>query len=454
MTRTVFWFRRDLRLADNPALLAAASEGAVLPLFVFDPLFLRRSGANRLRFLHESLDRLGQATEGALTVRTGDPAELVPAVADAVGARVVFATDDFGPYGRRRDADVAAALERGGRSLRLVGSPYAVAPGSVVKSDGDPYAVFTPFSRSWAAVGWERPVGQPAIRWKQIGGLPGEPPPAPPLIDAGLPVLLPPAGEHAAHERWDAFVAQGLDGYGRDRDRPDLDVTSRLSPYLRFGALHPRQLLADLGARKSHEVFADELAWREFYADVLFRRPATAWENLDRRMDALPVDTDADARRRFDRWREGRTGFPIVDAGMRQLLATGWMHNRVRMTVASFLVKDLHLPWQWGARHFLVHLVDGDLASNNHGWQWTAGTGTDAAPYFRIFNPVSQSERFDPDGAYIRRWVSELAGLEGPDVHAPWTSKRGGPESYPGPMVDHGAERQEALRRFGVVVGQ
>ncbi|MCB1005645.1 MAG: FAD-binding domain-containing protein, partial [Acidimicrobiales bacterium] len=184
---------------------------------------------------------------------------------------------------------------------------------------------------------------------------------------------------------------------------------------------------------------------REFYADVLFVRPESAWRNLNPRMDAMPLDTDAAAHRRFDRWATGTTGFPFVDAGMRQLAATGWMHNRVRMVVASFLVKDLHLPWQWGARHFMAHLVDGDLASNSHGWQWAAGTGTDAAPYFRVFNPTSQGERFDPDGDYVRRWVPELAAVAGRLVHAPGLHR---PEAYPPPMVDHGAEREEALRRY------
>ncbi len=198
--------------------------------------------------------------------------------------------------------------------------------------------------------------------------------------------------KRAAHERWDAFRGDGVDAYRDRRDLPAVEGTSRLSPALKWGTIHPRQLLADLDASgagpKGHTVFSSELAWREFYADVLFRQPRTAWENLNTRMDALPVDTDRAARDRFDRWATGTTGFGIVDAGMRQLSATGWMHNRVRMIVASFLVKDLHLPWQWGARWFMHHLVDGDLASNNHGWQWAAGTGTDAAPYFRVFNPT------------------------------------------------------------------
>jgi deoxyribodipyrimidine photo-lyase len=227
-----------------------------------------------------------------------------------------------------------------------------------------------------------------------------------------------------------------------------------MSPALRWGIVHPRQLLADVDAQaggdaKSHDTFRSELAWREFYADVLFRRPESAAENLQPRMDALPVDTDASARVRFATWCEGRTGFPIVVAGMRQLLGEGWVHNRVRMIVGSFLVKDLHLPWQWGSRHFLQHLVDGDLASNNHGWQWVAGTGTDPAPFFRVFNPTTQSEKFDPDGEYIRRWIPELADLDKGSIHAPGLFR---PDSYPAPIVDHAAERIEALGRYNSAV--
>ncbi len=387
---------------------------------------------------------------GALVVRTGDPAMVVPALAAEVGARAVHATADFGPYGHRRDRSVAAALEADARSLVLSGSPYATDPGSVTKDDGSPYAVFTPFSKAWRAVGWATPLPGPLTEWRGRPKIGSDPLPSPPATDAELP----PAGEEAAHAAWEAFTSGALARYASARDRPDVAGTSELSPYLRFGMLHPRQLLSELGASKSERVFATELAWREFYADVLHHHPRSGWENLNRRMDAMPVDTGSDARRRFEVWQRGETGYPIVDAGMRQLLARGWMHNRIRMVVASFLVKDLHLPWQWGARHFMAHLVDGDLASNSHGWQWTAGTGTDAAPYFRIFNPVTQSTRFDPEGVYIRRWVPELAHVDGNDVHAPWESKRGIPLGYGPPMVDHREERAESLRRYDLVKGR
>jgi deoxyribodipyrimidine photo-lyase len=214
--------------------------------------------------------------------------------------------------------------------------------------------------------------------------------------------------------------------------------------------VHPRTLLADLARRRGDSVdtYRSEIAWREFYADVLFSRPDSARENYDKAFDALPLASGKAAEEAFDRWREGRTGFPIVDAGMRQLRAQAWMHNRVRMITASFLVKDLHLPWWLGARHFMQLLVDGDLASNQHGWQWTAGTGTDAAPYFRVFNPVTQGEKFDPDGDYVREFVPELRGIAGKAVHRPWELPGGPPGGYPAPMVDHKAERLEALDRY------
>ena len=228
----------------------------------------------------------------------------------------------------------------------------------------------------------------------------------------------------------DGTMRSGVDAYNDVRDTPSLAGTSQLSPDLKWGTIHPRTLLADLDLTgpkgDGPMVYSSELAWRDFYADVLFQQPHTAWQNLNRRYDAMPVDTDVAARARFELWTQGRTGFGIVDAGMRQLLATGWMHNRVRMIVASFLVKDLHLPWQWGARWFMQHLIDGDLASNNHGWQWAAGTGTDAAPYFRVFNPTTQQERYDKSGEYVSRWVHEPVEQ----------------------MVDHKVERDEALRRL------
>jgi deoxyribodipyrimidine photo-lyase len=263
---------------------------------------------------------------------------------------------------------------------------------------------------------------------------------------------LPEASAAAALARWDEFSGRALDRYYDIRNNPDVDGTSMLSPYLRFGLVHPRTLLADLNDTKSQAHYRSELCWREFYADVLFHQPRTTWENLQPKMKAMKLDTGAKAKQRFDAWCKGETGYPIVDAGMKQLLATGWMHNRVRMIVASFLVKDLHLPWQWGAKYFMRHLVDGDIASNNHGWQWTAGTGTDAAPYFRIFNPVSQGEKFDPRGDYVRTWLPELADVETSVVHQPWELGMLNP-CLP-PIVDHAVEREESLARYKAVTGK
>ena len=452
MARSILWFRRDLRLDEHAALAAAHAHGDVVPLFVVDPAFAS-SGAPRRAFMAAALQSLDDRMGGALVYRHGDPAEIVPALAAEVGADVVMVSRDYGPYGRRRDAAVATALAAAGRRLSGVGSPYAVDPGSVTKADGSPYAVFTPFSKAWLALGsprWSsRPTG-PAPREVNWVGAPDiacdGPPPTPEVAQVdGVAAALPPASEQAAHARWREFLAGELDAYDDQRNLPAVAGTSQLSPALRWGLLHPLQLIDDLGPSPAHTVFRSELAWREFYADVLFRRPETAWQNLQSKMDAIPVDTDHRAEDRFAAWAAGRTGYPIVDAGMRQLLATGWMHNRVRMITASFLVKDLHLPWQWGARHFMQHLVDGDLASNSHGWQWTAGTGTDAAPYFRVFNPTGQSQRFDPDGDYIRRWVPELADLDRSTVHEPGLLR---PDAYPAPIVDHAVERTEALRRY------
>ncbi len=434
------WFRRDLRLADHPALMAAAAAGDVVPLYVVDPAFAN-AGAPRRAVMCDALEALDLSMGRSLVYRHGDPTTVVPALAAEVGAAEVFVTRDYGPYGRRRDAAVHSALRAGGRSLVGVGAPYAVMPGTVTKGDGAPYAVFTPFSRAWRGVGWAAPSLAATPSWRGAPGVRREGPPARPSLAADIAQVDEPSG----HVRWEAFQADGLDGYDTARNLPAIAGTSRLSADLRWGTMHPRQLLAQLGDSDALRVFASELGWREFYADVLFHQPRTAWENLNRVMDAMPIDTDEAARQRFQRWAEGTTGFPIVDAGMRQLRATGWMHNRVRMIVASFLVKDLHLPWQWGARHFMRHLVDGDLASNNHGWQWAAGTGTDAAPYFRIFNPTAQSERFDPNGDYIRAWVPELADIERAAIHQPGLLR---PNSYAPPMVDHAAEREEALRRY------
>ncbi|HEX2892640.1 MAG TPA: deoxyribodipyrimidine photo-lyase [Marmoricola sp.] len=444
MTTDVLWFRRDLRLSDHPALTSAAASGEVVGLFVVDPQLWARGGPARRAWVAASVAALRDATDGALVVRAGDPAVVVPEVAAAVGATTVHVSAETTPGGRRRDAQVAAALAEQGAVGQPDGSPYAVMPGSVRTGQGTPYQVFTPFSRAWREHGWEEPLPRPRVEWRRMRN-DAE---ATALLKDALreaPTGMPAAGENAAQARWRTFLQEGLSEYADGRDLPARDLTSRMSPYLKVGAVHPRQLLADLAGRSGPGVdrFVTELAWREFYADVLWHRPESAWRDL--RPLRIPYDDPGDA---LDAWRDGRTGYPLVDAGMRQLLHEGWMHNRVRMITASFLTKDLHAWWPAGARHFLDHLVDGDLASNNHGWQWVAGTGTDAAPYFRVFNPVSQGKKFDPDGAYVRRWVPELAHLPGAAAHEPWRHPDGYDHGYPARIVDHAEERLEALRRY------
>jgi len=446
MAEAIWWVRRDLRLGDNPALLAARGAGShVLPVFVLDDALRRPAGAPRLALLYRCLRTLSEQTDGHLAIRHGKPENMIPQLAKEIGADSVHIAEDFGPYGRLRDSRVEDAL--GEVALVRTGSPYAVSPGRIVKGDGEPFKVFTPFSRAWRSHGWRDPASMPrSVPW--LSGVDSDDVPADPRLPSGL--ALPDAGEAAALARWRRFRDDHLGGYADNRNDPAADRTSRLSVYLKYGCIHPRTILADLaGARgKGADVFRTELAWREFYADVLFHRPDSAREYYDERFAQMSYDTGKSADARLAAWQDGQTGFPIVDAGMRQLLVEGWMHNRVRMIVASFLVKDLHLEWQTGARHFMRHLIDGDLPSNQHGWQWTAGCGTDAAPYFRVFNPILQGTKFDPSGDYVRRYVPELSDVDGAAAHEPWDLPAGVPAGYPERIVDHKQERAEALLRY------
>jgi deoxyribodipyrimidine photo-lyase len=449
----VLWFRRDLRLSDHPALLAARDDAAaaedgkssgVVGLFVLDEALRRPSGAARLAFLYRCLRDLNEQMGGRLVVRRGDPEKVVPAVARESGSRAVHISADCAPYGAERDRRVEAALEKAGCRLVRTGSPYAVTPGRVLRGEGSPYRVFTPFSRAWREAGWRAPASRPRdVPWLSLDGT------AIPKDPALGGVELPEAGEAAAHRRLDRFLESVAD-YANGRNLPAAEATSRLSPYLKYGCIHPRTVLDKLPSGKGAATFQNEIAWREFYADVLWHQPQSAREDLTDALAGLDYEdeTKGEGARHFEAWKQGRTGYPIVDAGMRQLLAEGWMHNRLRMITASFLIKDLHIWWRPGARWFLEHLVDGDLASNNHGWQWVAGTGTDAAPYFRVFNPMLQGEKFDPDGEYVRRYVPELQGMEGKAVHTPWQAPDGPPKGYPEPIVDHAAERKETLARY------
>lgn len=438
---SLLWFRRDLRLRDHPALAAAAQSGDVLGCFVLDPRLEASSGPRRLQFLGDSLRRLNEDLGGRLLVTRGRPEERIPQLAKEIDASGVHISEDFAPFGQRRDEKVRDAL--GSVPLVPTGSPYLISPGRVTKDDGTPYKVFTPFFGKWRDTGWRKPAATDAdsARWLDPSDVKGRK--AVDIPDPGAPLDVA-AGEAEALSQWAEFLGAGVQRYGQDRNRPDLAGTSRMSAQLKFGTIHPRTMAADLDLRREGTgEYLRQLAFRDFYAAVLHHWPHSAWRNWNGDFDSIQTDSDKQADQHYEAWKSGETGFPLVDAGMRQLRETGFMHNRVRMIVASFLVKDLHLPWQWGARWFMEQLVDGDMANNQHGWQWCAGCGTDAAPYFRVFNPNKQGEKFDPAGDYIRRWVPELAEVE--DVHL---RKGDRPRAYPQPIVDHAAEREEALRRY------
>ena len=443
------WFRRDLRLADNPALLAAVEaaradgDGRVVPLFVVDPTLWEPAGPIRQTYLVESLNALGASIDRNLLIRHGDPRTVLSEVVKASGATSVHIAADYGPYGAQRDQQVEDALDV---PLVRTGSPYAVAPGRVTKGDGTAYRVFTPFYRAWLAHGWRAPADElPSdVDWWMPIECQGRPDVAPTSTE--LPAL-PPAGEKAAWDRWEYFRSSLLADYDENRNRPDLDGTSVLSHHLKYGEIHPRSLLADLSDRD--DGFRREICWRDFYADVMHQRPDSVHSSLDARFDTSMRWNDDDEL--FAAWAQGRTGFPFVDAGMRQLRAEGWVHNRVRMVVASFLIKDLHQRWQRGAAEFMHWLRDGDIASNTHGWQWTAGCGTDAAPFYRIFNPVSQGLKFDPNGDYVRKYIPELRHLPGKSVHEPWATLGGYDHGYPEPIVDHKLEREAALADYSAI---
>jgi len=443
---TIHWFRRDLRLSDNPALLAAIEEAAssadprVVPLFILDPTEFSELGPVRGAYLVRSLNELGKSLNRNLLIRHGDPRQVLPEVISASQASSVHIAAAYEPAVAKLDAELEKLI-----SVPLIrtGSPYAVAPTRVTKEDGTPYRVFTPFYRAWSNHGWRLPAPTPTFTnwWMPLEchGRPTEP-------ELGN-LELPAAGEQAALERWETFKSLGLKNYAEDRNRADLiSGTSRLSIPLRFGEIHPRTILKDL--KPADEVYKKEICWREFYADVLHHNPHTISENLNKQYDLMPWESGKVADQNFEAWCYGKTGYPFVDAGMRQLLAEGWMHNRVRMVVASFLVKDLHLDWRRGAKWFMQWLADGDIASNQHGWQWTAGSGTDASPFYRVFNPITQGLKFDPTGEYVRRYIPELSHLAGETAHEPWKVEAGYAQGYPLQIVDHSIERVRALADY------
>lgn len=446
----IWWARRDLRLADNPALQAAAASSDVLAVFILDPRLLSSAPRPRDAWLAANVLDLDNQLDGRLCLYSGAPEQILTELAERIGATEVHVSRETTPFGRRRDTSVSAALAKIGVDWIETGSPYAVTPGRITKSDGSPYRVFTAFERAWREHHWPRPAH---LKTRPSWTKPPEPAQSG-LVRSSLTELaercsitMPSAGEGAARMLWERFLTHDLTGYAVRRDRADLDATSRISPYLKVGAIHPRTMLADLApiAGQDAAKFVSELAWRDFYADVLYHQPHSAHTDLT---DALAHLAYTEPGEGFTAWQRGETGYPLVDAGMRQLLAEGWIHNRVRMVTASFLTKDLHIWWPHGARHFMNHLIDADSASNTHGWQWVAGTGTDAAPYFRVFNPTAQAQKFDPNGDYIRKYIPELQHLAGASALTPWKHSDGHSRGYPTTIVDHAEERNIALHRY------
>lgn len=464
MKTAIWWIRRDLRLHDNEALTAVLERAdEVIPTFIIDPTLVngRYAGEKRLAFLWaglRSLDADLRRLGSYLVVRQGAPEAELGALMAETAASGIYAEADYSPYARRRDRAIAGKLP-----LHLVGGVSVQPPTAVLKANNEPYTVFTPFSKQWRARPFNHtPLPHPA-HITTPANISGQPLPEAPALSPDIPF---PATEAEAQRRLHAFSSGAnapIYRYADQRNRMDLEGTSQLSPYLRFGLISARQAVSaahqagqdapDENGRQGADTWLNELIWREFYINILYHFPHVLHEAFNPAYNQIAWQNDPE---QFAAWQNGRTGFPIVDAAMRQLSAAGWMHNRARMIVASFLVKDLLIDWRWGERHFMQHLVDGDPAANNGGWQWTAGTGTDAAPYFRIFNPISQSSKFDPDGRYIRRWVPELTAVPDAYIHEPATmpaaeQKRVGVtigRDYPAPIIDRQKTRPRTLEAY------
>jgi deoxyribodipyrimidine photo-lyase len=440
MKTAIWWIRRDLRLRDNRALeRALASAEAIVPAFILDRALLRSryNGEKRTAFLLEALrdlDRSLRERGSRLVVREGDPARELGKLREDTGAEAIFVEEDVSPYARSRDRRVSTKLP-----LRTAPGIGVLAPKEVLKADSDPYTTFTPYSRAWRREAALRPakLWEPPGRISTPEGIESLPLPS-------WPGPSLPAGEAAAMGKLEGFARGAVFAYAKTRNRLDLEGTSGLSPYLRFGMVSAHRVLAaalealdrapGVEERESASAFVSELIWREFYLSILHHFPEVRARSFRPETRNVAWRDDPEG---FRAWCEGRTGYPVVDAAMRQLAATGFLHNRARMIAAAFLTKDLLIDWRLGEEWFMKHLVDGDPAANNGGWQWCAGTGTDAAPYFRIFNPTLQGKRFDPAGAFVRRWVPELEEVDAKTIHEPRN-----------PIVSHNFARARALAAF------
>jgi deoxyribodipyrimidine photo-lyase len=450
----IHWFTSDLRMTDNAALAAGAERNAVAAVYVLDPVVLRRhaDAPRRLAFMAaclQALDALLAEQGSRLVVLEGDAADELPRVAIRLGARVVSHAANYEPGARERQRRVATVLAQAGIAVRSRDAAFVHPPGTVRKENGEPYRMFGAFARAWTrhSVAARAPIPRAWVPRAALRGV-GTACPA-----AGLEV--PSAGERAARTRLATFLRSRLAAYETERDRLAADASSRLSHHFRWGTLSGaeawRQAMA-AGARtpalaRAARTWVRQLAWRDFFAHLLLAFPRLAREPM-RSLDVRWRIDDA----AFRRWQAGETGVPLVDAGMRELAATGLMHNRARMVAASFLTRQLLLDWRDGERHFMAGLLDGQLSQNNGNWQWIAGTGTDAQPLHRIFSPVRQGERFDPEGEYVRRWIPELARVPAPHVHAPWSlaplERRALCPDYPPPIVDLDIARGRALAAF------
>jgi deoxyribodipyrimidine photo-lyase len=463
------WFRRDLRLADNPALhVALASADQVVPVFCIDDRLIhgRHSSGARVQFMLESLADLDQALQAkgsSLVVRHGDPARELSALARELGADTIHACVDAGPFARRRDQQLQRSLSQAGIELRGHPGLFAVDDLDAVRTgQGDPYTVFTPFYRSWLKAPRRRVFDAPAVIPPLPDGLRttvrSSPPTLPSLAALGLKSRArSPAhgGTQAAVIAVTAFLETLVDGYDSGRNDLGDERASRLSPYLHFGCISPRALESSLPDGGGAEAFRRQLCWRDFYAHVLRSFPGNATaEHQPRYRGTISWSRD---ERLFRAWCQGETGYPLVDAAMRQLLEEGWMHNRARLVAGSFLTKDLGIDWRWGERYFMELLIDGDEASNSGNWQWIASVGVDPQPVTRrIFNPTLQQRRFDPDGLYVRRYVPELRQVPDRQLAEPWTmpselQQRVGcviGRDYPAPIVDHATARRQTIERY------
>ncbi len=436
MAIALILFNRDLRVHDNPALTAAARAERTLPLFVLDEALLgsRFAAANRVAFMHEALRDLDDSLRragGRLLVRRGDPVAEAIALAREAGADELHVSADHSAYAQERERRLRQACEEERIAFRAHPGATIAPPGAVTPSGGDHFKVFTPYHRAWSELPPRERAPTPRRLAVPSGVRSGRLPALAKLTDGSPSPRRAKGGEHEGRRLMRAFLRDGLGEYADRHDDLPGDATSRLSAHLRFGCLSPLELMRETRERKGGAPFVRQLCWRDFHHQVLAAVPS-----LPRRDYRPRGDRWSRSQRALEAWKEGRTGYPLVDAAMRQLTAEGFMHNRARMTVASFLCKDLYLDWREGAWHFWDLLSDGEIANNAGNWQWVAGTGNDTRPN-RILNPLRQAERFDPDGTYVRRYLPELESVAGRAVHRPWLLDGFGKLDYPEPIVDH-----------------